>query len=114
MNESVTEWNCPACGHEGNETARKCGACHYLKPAADDTVIDLIPAAETLRDEVGQKMVKTVLARGEHHTDDLTEALVGIAMGQQRDWSREAVEALVATLDGCDQTVDQFLESREL
>ncbi len=107
-------WNCPACGHTGNTTARKCSSCSWLKPVTSGDDINLIPTAEHLRDEVGNWMVKTVHARGEHHTDALTEALVDIAMAQRRDWNLEAVTALNLELGACDDSVETFLSNRDL
>ena len=107
-------WQCPACGHKGNTTARKCSACSWLKPVTNGDDINLIPTAEHLRDEVGNWMVKTVHARGEHHTDALTEALVDIAMAQRRDWDLEAVTALNLELGACDDSVETFLSNRDL
>ncbi len=107
-------WQCPACGHKDNTTARKCSACSWLRPADGGADILLIPTAERLRDEVGNWMVKTVHARGEHHTDALTEALVDIAMGQRRNWDTEAVAALNEGLSNCDDSVETFLSHRDL
>lgn len=107
-------WQCPACGHKDNTTARKCSSCSWLKPVTNGDDINLIPIAEHLRDEVGNWMVKTVVARGEHSTDPLTEALVDIALGQRRDWDLESARALIAELDACDDTVETFLSNRDL
>ena len=107
-------WTCPSCGTEDLETDRKCTTCHYLRPARSDDTIDLVPGAELLRNECGNKMVKTVVAAGEHRTDPLTETLVDIAMGQKRNWTRAGVEALVASLDAEDRTVTQWLDDAGL
>ena len=114
MSEATQAWNCPACGHTGNTTARKCSACSWLRPVTEGDTINLIPVAEKLRDEVGNWMVKTVIARGEHRTDELAEALVDIAMGQRRDWDLESARALEAELDACSDTVETFLSNRDL
>lgn len=108
------EWTCPSCGTEGLTTARKCTTCHYLRPAPADDTIDLVPGAERLRRECGNRMVKTVMAQGEHRFDDLTETLVDIAMGQKRRWTHEGAEALNRSLDADTRTVDQFLNDAEL
>jgi hypothetical protein len=83
-------------------------------PNDDGSSRNLIPIAEHLRDEVGNWMVKTVHARGEHHTDALTEALVDIAMGQRRDWDLEAVAVLNQELGASGESVETFLSNRDL
>ncbi len=107
-------WNCPSCGLQDLETPRKCPGCHYLRPAQSDDLIDLVPSAESLRDRCSNKMVKTVMAAGEHRTDDLTETLVDIAMGQKRNWTLAGAQALADSLSADDRTVAQFLEDAEL
>jgi hypothetical protein len=80
----------------------------------DDDGVNLIATAEHLRDEVGNWMVKTVIAKGEHTTDPLTEALADIAMGQRRDWDLESARALEVELGACSDTVEKFLTNRDL
>ena len=118
MTDTTTHsaWQCPACGHKGNTTARKCSACSWLRPVPSDSGDSrhLIASAENLRDEVGSSMVKTVVARGEHTTDTLAEALVDIAIGQRKDWTLEAAKALEVELSACDDSVETFLSNRDL
>lgn len=118
--QTHSAWQCPACGHKGNTTARKCSACSWLKPITDRDDIPtyglpgLIESAEQLRDEVGNWMVKTVIAKGEHSTDPLAEALADIAMGNRRNWDLESARALEAELGACSDTVETFLSNRDL
>ena len=104
----MTEWQCPACGHEGNTTARKCGECHYTKPPVSTT--DLDAQVELLLDEAGTRKVRAIA-----RTDsDLADALFDVAAGNRRYWDKISWRALLKRLDSCNLTVKVWLEERDV
>ena len=103
----TTPWTCPACGHEGNTTARKCGECYYTRPSVSKA--DLDEQVTLLLREAPDRKVRTV-ARSE---SPLADALFDIAAGHRQYWDKISWDALLKRVDSCTLTVEDWLREKD-
>ena len=76
-----------------------------MKPAGYyGTALTIFDPAEVLRDH-GRLLVRCVLDRD----DDLTEALLDLAAGEQTNWTPEEWDVLLTELRQTDETVADWL-----
>ncbi len=103
----TTPWTCPACGHEGNTTARKCGECYYSRPPVGEISLD--EQVTLLLREAPDRKVRAV-ARSE---SEVADALIDVAAGHRHYWDKISWDALLKRLDSCTLTVEDWLREKD-
>lgn len=103
----MNAWQCPACGHKGNTTARKCGECYYTKPEV--STHDLDDQVRLLLNTAGDRKVRAV-ARDE---SNLADALFDVAAGTRQYWDKISWDALLKRLDNCNLKVEAWLREKD-
>lgn len=107
---SSSTWICPECTHKC-ETEKRCPECYYRRPDHAGEVLDELPdpkSVQLLLDEKPHLKVGRIMKR----EDALTDALVDVAMGDQRDWFQLDIDALVKQLEGSTDRLDDWLAIR--